>query len=337
MKNRNILFAIPIILLCISFSLMNSYKPRSKSHKNKTVQKYFTHNPSKFKPNGTAVYTDAMDGDNSMDGLTARGYLPSNQSNPIGTTNWFQGDPYTFSSYDGPDSGYVAANFENTGDNGDIDNWLVLPGITGGIIVGDTLHFWARSVDYDENGNYPDSIRVMYSANDSLPSGTWTELGRFMVPNPNPNDPNNGYTFYSFGAPATSVNGRFAIRYCVVDGGLYGNNSDFIGIDEISIYRTNVGINPINSNVPGNYSLMQNYPNPFNPSTKINFAIPKAGLITVKVYNILGKEITTLVNENLPAGNYSVNFSGSNLTSGVYFYRLESNGYTATKKMLLTK
>jgi hypothetical protein len=98
-----------------------------------------------------------------------------------------------------------------------------------------------------------------------------------------------------------------------------------------------VGISPINTNVPNNYILEQNYPNPFNPSTKINFAIPKSGLVTIKIYDILGKEISTLINEYLSAGNYSVNFNGGNIPSGVYFYRLEANRYITTKKMLMIK
>ncbi|MCX7833928.1 MAG: T9SS type A sorting domain-containing protein [Ignavibacteria bacterium] len=98
-----------------------------------------------------------------------------------------------------------------------------------------------------------------------------------------------------------------------------------------------VGVKPISSNVPENYSLSQNYPNPFNPSTKINFAIPKAGLVTLKVYDILGKEVMTLVYQNMNAGTYTVEFNGANLTSGVYFYKLDVNGFSEVKKMMLVK
>ncbi len=97
------------------------------------------------------------------------------------------------------------------------------------------------------------------------------------------------------------------------------------------------GVTPITSQVPKEYKLSQNYPNPFNPVTKINFAIPKSGFVTMKVYDMLGREVVKLVNENKTAGNYSVDFNASNLTSGVYFYRLEVNGFVDTKKMMLVK
>jgi chitodextrinase len=89
--------------------------------------------------------------------------------------------------------------------------------------------------------------------------------------------------------------------------------------------------------LPGKYSLSQNYPNPFNPSTIIKYQILKAGSVTLKIYDVLGKEIKTLVNEEKAAGSYSVNFNASLLANGVYFYQIKSGGFTATKKMILLK
>ena len=96
------------------------------------------------------------------------------------------------------------------------------------------------------------------------------------------------------------------------------------------------GITPI-SNIPDKFSLSQNYPNPFNPATTINFSIPKSGLVTLKVFDVLGQEVATLVNDPKVAGTYSVNFDGSTLTSGVYFYRIEAGDYIDVKKMVLLK
>lgn len=89
--------------------------------------------------------------------------------------------------------------------------------------------------------------------------------------------------------------------------------------------------------LPDSYSLSQNFPNPFNPVTKINFAIQKQGLVSLKIYDILGREIRTLVNEIKQAGYYSVDFNGSDFASGVYFFRIESGSYKDTKRMMLVK
>ena len=96
-------------------------------------------------------------------------------------------------------------------------------------------------------------------------------------------------------------------------------------------------IGNLQNELPKCYYLSQNYPNPFNPVTKISYEIPKSGLVTLKVYDILGKEIATLVNEVKNPGSFVVDFNGSSLSSGIYFYRLESNGFVSTKKMMLIK
>ena len=91
------------------------------------------------------------------------------------------------------------------------------------------------------------------------------------------------------------------------------------------------------TDIPENYTLSQNYPNPFNPSTTIKFSIPQDGLVLLKVYNILGAEVASLVNGNKPAGTYNVTFDASDLSSGVYLYKLITPDFVQTKKMLLVK
>jgi len=88
---------------------------------------------------------------------------------------------------------------------------------------------------------------------------------------------------------------------------------------------------------PTHFSLEQNYPNPFNPSTTIEYSIPESGNVKLYVYNSLGEEVETLVNEEKPAGSYEVNFNASELASGIYFYQLRSGAFTQTKKMILIK
>ena len=106
---------------------------------------------------------------------------------------------------------------------------------------------------------------------------------------------------------------------------------------------TVVGIDEGKSNKPVEYSLFQNYPNPFNPSTIIQYSIPKTSFVTLKIFNILGKEIATLVNEEKPAGNYQIEFNiqktinNKPLSSGIYFYKLHAGDYIRTKKMIYLK
>ena len=93
----------------------------------------------------------------------------------------------------------------------------------------------------------------------------------------------------------------------------------------------------INIGHPAEYSLSHNYPNPFNPKTTIRYSIKDAGLVKIEIFDILGRKISTLINEEKPAGNYEVNFNANNLSSGIYFYKLTSGSFTQIKKMQLLK
>ncbi len=98
-----------------------------------------------------------------------------------------------------------------------------------------------------------------------------------------------------------------------------------------------VGIEPVSSEIPSTFSLSQNYPNPFNPATKIQFALPTNSFAKIVIYDALGKEIETIVNEQLNAGTYEADFDGSKLSSGVYYYKLTAGDYVESKKMLMIK
>ncbi|MCX6159647.1 MAG: T9SS type A sorting domain-containing protein [Ignavibacteriota bacterium] len=91
------------------------------------------------------------------------------------------------------------------------------------------------------------------------------------------------------------------------------------------------------SQTPASYKLSQNYPNPFNPTTNINFSISKAGLVSIKVFDILGREVSTLVSQEMNPGNYNYKFDAKNLSSGVYFYKMEVNGFSDVKRMSVIK
>ena len=112
------------------------------------------------------------------------------------------------------------------------------------------------------------------------------------------------------------------------------------GQNSLLLKNTNSGITNIQefrSLLPDNISLSQNYPNPFNPNTKISYSVANLSKVILKVYDILGREVVTLVNEEKPAGRYEVNFNASNLASGVYFYQIKAGEFIMSKKMILLK
>jgi len=115
------------------------------------------------------------------------------------------------------------------------------------------------------------------------------------------------------------------LKGCIINGAVYGDTSMLTGINSIS------------SEVPDQFSLMQNYPNPFNPTTQFGFRIADFGLVRLTVFDALGGEVTSLVNQQLNPGTYEVSWDASVYPSGVYYYRLESGSFTQTRKMVLIK
>jgi len=112
--------------------------------------------------------------------------------------------------------------------------------------------------------------------------------------------------------------------WCNIDNVFIGNHSA-------------IGITPISTEIPKRFDLKQNYPNPFNPVTNIEFDIAKTGNVNLVIYDMLGQEVKTLINQELKAGKYKYDFNASSLPSGTYFYRLTSGDYTKTNKMILVK
>jgi hypothetical protein len=113
----------------------------------------------------------------------------------------------------------------------------------------------------------------------------------------------------------------------------FAHNTNFTDIQ----WPNTSDVNELESIGLNNFQLFQNYPNPFNPSTKIRFSIPSKEFVTLKVFNVLGREVTTLVRNELDEGLYEVDFSSNGLTSGVYFYTISTKNFVQTRKMILTK
>ena len=122
----------------------------------------------------------------------------------------------------------------------------------------------------------------------------------------------------------TSINYAGRLLGCVIDDVIYGDT-------------LTVGVEDEETPIASSFKLEQNYPNPFNPSTKIKYSIPQMSEVTLKIYDVLGNEIATLVNEEKPAGEYEVEFDGTELPSGIYFYQLTAGSSIETKKMVLLK
>jgi Secretion system C-terminal sorting domain len=115
----------------------------------------------------------------------------------------------------------------------------------------------------------------------------------------------------------------YELKGCIIKGVVYGD--------------TTTGIRQISSTIPEKFSLEQNYPNPFNPKTIINYELPITNYVSLKVYDVLGKEVAALVSQKQNAGSYEVEFNGENFSSGIYFYKLEAGNFIETKRMILLK
>ena len=130
------------------------------------------------------------------------------------------------------------------------------------------------------------------------------------------------------------------ILQILIDGPTTGSDyhvGSFFLVDDVDLTGTNTSVNDKNF-IPAKFSLDQNYPNPFNPSTKIRYDLPENSFVSLKVYNIIGKEVASLVNSIVPAGTHEIIFDASGLNSGVYFYTLKTgNNFVQTRKMILMK
>ncbi|HRE42104.1 MAG TPA: choice-of-anchor J domain-containing protein [Ignavibacteria bacterium] len=213
-------------------------------------------------------------------------------------------------------------NSLNANESGIIDEWIILPKMTN-VEKYDTLSFYCGAVDR----NYKDSLRVLISvSNEDLSS--FVEIDKFKIDGPVGNWNKKSYSLSEYAGKQIYI----ALNYYIFNGGAFGPSSDFIWIDRFSI------TNPYGEGIPvKDFSLSQNFPNPFNPRTDITFSIPNNTKVTLKVYDISGKEVMTLVNGEYSPGKYLVTFNGTNLASGVYLYEIIAGNFKQTNKMLLVK
>lgn len=226
-----------------------------------------------------------------------------------GVANALMGDTMTVTStiIAGSPKNWDTAGTSSTGFNPDA--YMLNP-----VRKNDTLNTTASVM---LNNPYGNQSTKNYLPNDFAPQGGSPALSNFT--DPTTIDPWFSSADYrgAFGTGANWLDGWVNFRPDTVD--------------------YSVGISQISSNVPERFSLSQNYPNPFNPSTKIAFNVPVKGYVTLKVYDALGQEVATLVNQNLSVGEYAYEFNASVLSSGIYFYTLKGENFIETKKMMLIK
>lgn len=245
-----------------------------------------------------AYYTDNFDGGNTVADLQARNYLVYLNGGPPGlTAAWFQGNS-VFAAFNGPSTGYVASNFNATTGVNPIDNWLVLP--AQNVAIGDVLSFYARS---NTSTSFPDSFKVMYSPTGGagiLPSDpSWQQLDYFRAADA-------GWTQKSYtitGANGAGATARFAIRYFVINGGPSGANSDFVGVDALTISSPDVN----------NDIATISIDSVFNYALPVDVIAPRATFRNVGIANQTNIPVTYKVTGPV---NYTNNKTIAALTAG---------------------
>lgn len=269
--------------------------------------------------------------------------------------------------YNSPQQPYTFSNEIEEDLYGNV--WYTLDDPSGGVhrITGDTTysyHFWAGaalSIETDINGNvwmswytippdtsgltkYDGTNWVMHTpGNSGLPTEHVWNLVTDSLGN-----------LWMSGDGLIKFDGVNFTHYTPANSGLYSTAIRDIQIDEfnnkwiihpnaISVFNEN-GVTSVRvgDELPNNITLLQNYPNPFNPNTSIQYAVSSRQFVSLKVYDVLGSEVATLVNEELPAGEYEVEFNSHsgevrNLPSGIYFYQIKAGSFIQTKKMILIK
>jgi len=262
----------------------------------------------KYNSSGDSVWLKRYNGpENSSDG--ANSIAVDSSGNVYVTGFSFVSEPncdYATIKYNSSGVQQWAARYNGPGNVYDVPNSIVIDSSGNAYVTGFS----------QGNGTDRDYATIKYNS-----SGVQQWATRY-------NGPGNSSDYASSIAVDSSGN-------VYVTGYSYGNgtDNDFATIK----YSQTIGINQISISIPYKCSLSQNYPNPFNPSTNIEFSLPEKSFVKLKVFDITGKEVAELVNENLSVGTFRYDFNAGELSSGLYFYKLETEKFTETKKMIVLK
>jgi hypothetical protein len=206
--------------------------------------------------------------------------------------------------------------------------------VSNTIQIQDNIHLTLASATVSVSGNYnPAQDLLIFSGQPEI-TGTWNSANGSIILKGNTTPAAYQYAIRTIQYQNTAFSPTApdrTISYTVNDG--YDNSN----IQSRTIGFTITGVEGLASRIPVNYELYQNYPNPFNPSTIIRFALPQESNVKIIVFNILGEEVVRLVEGVQSAGYHQIVFDASKLSSGFYMYRIISDGFLQTKKMLLLK
>ena len=215
---------------------------------------------------------------------------------------------------------------------GHIDEYLVSPQIQG-IEQGDSLHFYAGATD----GSFKDSLRVFVSTTGRNRAGFTNQIAYFKI-----DGPTGTWHKYSFDlSPFAGSDIYFAVNYYIVDCGPNGTHASQPYVDHF-VVTSSMATSVEPPSVVEDFALGQNYPNPFNPSTTINYSVEQAGKVELKIYNMLGQVVRTLLQGSKQAGDYSVVWDGkddlgSEVASGLYVCKLVAGDFQSTRNMVFLK
>ena len=260
----------------------------------------------------------------AFDAIALPGWTLTNQSVPIGSTGWFQGNTAVFNSQSGATNSYIGANFNNTTGANTISNWLITPQVL--VQDGDVLKFWTRTAT---GATFADRLEIRSSlgATPTIPSGA-TNVGSFSTVHHTINptllagagsypDVWTEFTITVAGVSATPVAMNFAFRYFVTSGGPSGANSNYIGIDTFSLVRPALAVSDVNK------SKVSIYPNPATEYLNINSA---SKISAVQIFDISGRKVNAELVDN------KVNVQ--NLAKGSYVIKITDASGTTSQKFI---
>lgn len=260
-----------------------------------------------------------------FDAIALPGWTLTNQSVPVGSTGWFQGNPTVFNAQSGITTSYIGANFNNTTGNNTISNWLITPQVL--VQNGDVLKFWSRTAPLAE---FADRLEVRSSlgATPTIPTGP-TGVGSFTTVHLTINptlvagtaggypDVWTEYTITVAGVSATPVAMNFAFRYFVTSGGPSGANSNYIGIDTLSLVRPGLAVSNVNK------AAVSIYPNPTTDYLNVSST---SKVSNVEVYDISGKKVKAELVDN--------KVDVQNLAKGSYVIKITDGSGATTQKFI---